>query len=133
MCKGEETECSRVEGSLQCFTVVLTFKKQPGELCSSLLLTLLTLDYYHCSKRRQSGMFNLYRASTMHIQREETEKSRASRQHTHTLETRVKQTRSLLTEERTKSSLSHSVHTHTLSVYTNKANPLLTRGNKKSS
>lgn len=127
MCKGEETECSRVEGSLQCFTVVLTFKKQPGELCSSLLLTLLTLDYYHCSKRRQSGMFNLYRASTMHIQREETEKSRASRRHTHThtLETRVKQTRSLLTEERTKSSLSHSVHTHThtLCIYKQSKSP----------
>lgn len=64
--------------SPQCFTAVLTFKSSQGSSAglfknnqfSSLPLTLLTLDHYHCGTLRRLGVHNLYEAGAMRTQRE---------------------------------------------------------------
>lgn len=106
-------ECSWTQGSPRCFTVVLTFKSSQGSRAEalknnqfpSLLLTLLTLDHYHCGTLRQLGMHDVYRAGTMHVQTEKTEKGFHLHAHTHKPGKHVwaqMQTQSRLSEERTK-------------------------------
>lgn len=114
-------ECRWTQGSLQCFTVVLTFKSRQGSCAEalknnqfpSLLLILLTLDHYHCGTLRRLGMRNLYRASTIHGQREETE--RGFNQHAHTLEACVKANANTILSlwRKNKSSLSLSLNINT--------------------